>query len=134
MVSLVDAKESIANQFISDWGATTAVTLDNEKFEPPVDAAWVRVATRHFGANQETLGGVGRRKFERQGIASIQVFGQLDKGSRAADTLAQQARAVFEGKTIDGIRFRDVVVREIGPTESWYQINVEAEFEYTEVK
>lgn len=134
-LNLVDAKELLTQEFVTAWGATTPIDLDNEKIDPPNDAAWVRVAIRHNASNQETLGGVGNRFFTRGGSAFIQVFGRLNKGSREADTLAQQARAVFEGKTIaNEIRILDVIVREIGPDEAWYQVNVEAQFEYTEIK
>lgn len=134
MPSTVDAKESMLQAFITDWAAATEVDSDNEKFDTPVDEDWVRWSCRHNDSNQESLGGVGHRKFTRGGSVFIQVFGRLDKGSRPADALAQNARAIYEGKTIDGVRFTDVIIREIGPDDSWYQINVEAIFEYTETK
>lgn len=134
MTTIVDAKEIIVEHFITEWAAATDVTLDGESFDPPVDTAWVRLSIRHNASNQESLGATGTRKFTRGGVVMVQVFGRLNKGSREADTLAQSAQAVFEGRTVSGIRFLDVVPREIGPSESWYQFNVEANFEYTETK
>jgi hypothetical protein len=139
MVSLVDARETIVQRFVTLWGATSAFCLDNEDFSPPADAPWVRLAVRHDGSNLECIGGNGSGGFntyQRTGRAFVQVFGRRDKGTREADTLAQAARAIFEGTTLSGntIRFNNVIVREIGPDGSWYQINVEAFFAYDERK
>lgn len=133
-LTLPEAKEVILDHFITEWAAATAVDADNEEFTPPVDADWVRIVTRHNDSNQESLGSVGNRKFTRGGSVFIQVFGRLNKGSGSADVLAQNARVIFEGKTIGGIRFTDTIPREIGPDDAWYLINVEAIFEYTETR
>ena len=91
---------------------------------------------RHDGSSLEAIGGVGNNKYERTGRATIQVFTPLNQGTEEADTLAQTARAIFEGITLssNAIRFNNAVVREIGPDDGWYQINVEAFFQYNERK
>ena len=45
-------------------------------------------------------------------------------------------QGIFEGKTLspEQIRFTSSVIREIGPTEDWYQINCETTFTYTVTK
>ncbi len=139
MVSLVDAREAIYERFRVQWGATSPYTFDNETYEPPANAAWVRVAVRHNASRLEAVGGMGYgglNKFMRSGRVFIQVFTPVNKGTREADTLAQTARAIFEGITIssNAIRFNNAVVREIGPDGSWYQINVECAFDYDERK
>jgi uncharacterized protein DUF4128 len=134
--TLVDAREAMYQRFSTQWGSTTPVAFDNEKFEPPVGTSWVRVSVRHQTAGQETLQVAGNRQFLRGGEAVVQVFAAQDRGTRAADLLAQQARAIFEGVALNsnGIRFTDVLVREIGESEGWYQVNVEATFQYQERK
>lgn len=139
MVNLVDARETMYERFRVVWGATSAYTFDSEDFEPPVDTAWVRFAVRHDGSTLECIGGSGDGGFntyQRTGRVVIQVFTPINEGTREADTLAQAARAIFEGTTLSGnvIRFNNVVVREIGPDGAWYQINVEAAFQYDERK
>lgn len=91
---------------------------------------------RHNDRAQESLGGVGRRKFESGGSVFVQCFAPLDGGRASADTLAAVARTIFEGKTLspEGIRFTSSVTRELGPDGAWYQINVESTFTYTETK
>lgn len=136
MTDIVAAREAIYQAFVDAWGATTAFTFDNEEFEPPADAAWARLAVRHNGSTQETLGRAGNRKFARFGSAFVQVFTPINQGAREADTLAKQAREVFEGVSLAGttVRFYDVIVREVGPDGKWYQTNVEATFEYDETR
>lgn len=138
MTTLAQARERIYESFVTDWGATSPFTLDNEAYDTPVGSEWVRVAVRHNASNQETLGGIGNRKYERIGSVFVQCFTPLDKGLAAADNLAAAARAIFEGKTLapagEAIHFFDVVVREIGPDGAWYQVNVEAFFTYHETK
>lgn len=139
MVSLVDAREAMYQAFETAWGATSAFTHDNENFDPPVNAPFVRMVVRHDGSTLEAIGGAGdggMNLYQRTGRVLLQVFGRLDKGTREADTLAQAARAIFEGTTLssNAIRFNNVVLREIGPEGSWYQINLEAAFQYDERK
>jgi len=140
MVTLVDARETIYQEFMTAWGTTTAVYFDNEEADPPVSTSWVRFAVRHLGSTLEAIGGTGAlggvNKFQRTGLAFIQVFVPQNQGLRSADTLAQAARAIFEGKNLssNAIRFTNVVIREIGPTDSWWLVNVEAAFQYDERK
>lgn len=139
MVSLVDAREAIYERFRTLWGSTSPYTFDNEDYEPPVGDAWVRLSVRHNASVLEAIGGRGyggMNKFMRSGRVFIQVFTPINQGTREADTLAQTARAIFEGITIssNAIRFNNAVVREIGPDNSWYQINVECSFDYDERK
>lgn len=134
MTTLAAARESIYQQFVTDWAATSAFTFDNEAFTPPVSDPWVRLVVRHAASQQASLGGVGNRKFDREGLVLIQVFGRLDRGTKEVDDLAEKALAIYEGKTIDQIWFTSVVINEIGPLEGWYQINLDAQFTWTEKK
>lgn len=140
MVTLVDARETIYQHFITGWGATSPITLDNEAYDPPAGSEWVRVSVRHQGSSLEAKGGMGSgglNRYSRSGVCFIQVFTPLNQGTREADTLAQSARDIFEGTTLasNAIRFNDVIIREIGPDDGgWYQVLVECEFEYDERK
>ena len=136
MTTLNEARGAIYTAFAAGWGATSVFTRDNENFNPPVNAVWARLTVRHDDRSQESLGGLGRRKFESVGSVIVQCFSPLDTGATSADTLAETAQGIFEGKTLtpEGIRFTSSVIREIGPTDDWYMINVEAFFTYTETK
>ena len=134
MTTVNSARESVYAQFISDWASTTEVTLDNENYDPPSDASWVRLIMRNNVTAQQTLAPVGFRKFNRFGIVFVQVFTKSDTATSTSDTLTSKARDVFEGKRLGGVDFRDVTIREIGVDGKWFQVNVEAPFDYTETK
>ena len=136
MATLNEARERIYQAFDTGWAGLSIQTFDGEKFTPPTDADWVRLAVRHDGRAQDSLGGVGRRKFESVGRVLIQCFTPLNEGAAGADVLATAAMDIFEGKTLspEQIRFTSAAPIEIGPTDDWYLINVEAFFTYTETK
>ena len=136
MATLNQARERIYQTFVTAWGTTSALSFEGEAFTPPVGAPWVRVSVRHSDAVQDSLGGIGLRKFERIGRVFVQCFVPLDTGLAAVDNLATLARNVFEGKTLspEAIHFFGVVVREIGPDDGWLQVNVEAAFIYHETR
>ena len=136
MTTLTAAREAIYQAFVDGWGATSVFTFDNENFDPPDDASWVRLSVRHNASTQETLGRTGNRRFARLGSALVQIFTRDNIGARTADTLATTAREIFEGVSLAGttIRFLDVIVRETGPDGKWYQVVVEATFEYDETR
>ena len=135
MTTLNEARGAVYSAFVVGWGATSPITFDNENFDPPA-GVWARMVVRHAGRDQESLGGLGARKFESVGSVIVQCFGPLDTGTALVDTLAQVAQGIFEGKTLtpEGIRFTSAVVTEIGPTEDWMQVNVESLFSYTQLK
>jgi hypothetical protein len=139
MVSLVDARETIYQRFVAQWGATSAFTFDNENYDPPANTPWVRLAVRHRSSTLEAIGGSGYgglNLFQRTGVCQIQVYTPLNQGTRQSDTLVQTARNIFEGVTLasNAIRFTNVNIVEIGPDDSWYVVNVDADFQYDERK
>ncbi len=134
--TLSEARETIYETFNTAWAGQTQLTFDNEKFDPPDDASWVRLSVRHKISTQETLGALGNRKFLRGASCFIQIFTVFDIGTATADGLVETARAIFEGTSISGttIRFNDVIVREEGRDKSWFYVVIEATFEYNELK
>lgn len=138
MPTLAAARELIYEQFLNNYTglAASAITADNEKFDPPVEAAWGRFSVRHTGRAQESLGGVGLRKFTSIGSAFFQIFTPENQGTNEADLLAEEARDLLEGLSLDGtnIRFTNASVTEIGVKDGWYGLVVEGSFEYTEAK
>jgi len=136
-VTLTEATKRVYETFITDWAALTPFVFDNENLTPPnPNNDWVRVVVRHAGGGQESLGDVGRRKFNRRASVFVQCFTPENKGRAAADVLVTAARNIFEGKTLlpESIHFTDSDVREIGVSKGYYQMNMEAFINYTETK
>lgn len=133
MTTLSEARTAIYNAF------DAVMTLRSEEYFFDNEVAslqsttWLRLVIRHSDSRQETLGKEDNRKFDRSGFVIVQIFVPLDEGM-VDDTLVSAVRNIFEGKTISSIRFYGVNVREIGPDTKWFQINIEAPFNYEETK
>lgn len=137
MTTLTEARNAIYNRFIGQWGSTTQFTFDNEAFDTndiAVDESYIRVVVRTSVGPQQTLGPVNSRIFRRTAQIIMQVFTPTDVGTASADSLGQQARAVFEGASFDGIDCFNAIVNEIGPDGAYYQMNVTVDFRYDEIK
>lgn len=94
--------EAVYQRFNSNWSATAFVHYEGHPFtEPSVDTEWVRVSVRNTGSAQATLGAVGTRKYDREFSVFVQVFTPVVAGVARAATLAQTARAIYEGVRLD---------------------------------
>lgn len=138
MTTLAEAKDAMLTEYVNNTIlASTQITLENEQFEPPLDTPWVRASVRHFDGGQDSLGGVGARKFERVGSMFVQVFVPQDTGGTSAgDTIAHEARTLLEGKHLTGttVNLLTSNVREIGQVDGFYVIVVETGFIYQETR
>jgi hypothetical protein len=129
-----EAREVIYDHFETEWSGLAEYTYENEEFDPPTDTSWVRLAVRNRDGGQETLGATGNRRFLRRGAVMVQVFTPTDQGTFEADTIATEVLDMFEQTNVDGVRFRDGVIRELPADGGLYRNNVEIEFEYEETK
>jgi hypothetical protein len=132
------ARAAAYTQFLSEWGTTTTVRLEGreEAGEPGVGTPWVRVAFRNYGGGQHTLGPTGSRIYRRTGAVFVQVFAPIERGPGYGATLAQAARAIFEGRRFGELDFFDGQIIEI-PLRSGErntQTNVEVRCAYDETK
>lgn len=150
--SLAQARDAIQTLFLDAWNANAAtvagtdapppVYWDNMESAadepPPRGEPWARVSVQHNLGEQSTMGAPGGRNFERYGLVMIQVFVPRGTGLVISDALCKIARDAFEGaRTPDGeVWFRNATVREVGAGRDtlWFQTNVSAEFNYTELR
>ena len=130
----VGTREAVCRRFRDEWGSRTAYAFENERFQPPQDAAWVRVSVRHARGRQEVLGPAGARIFERRARITAQVFGLRDAGTAAIDALCQAVRDVFEGARFEGVECLEAQGVDVGNDGPWDQKNVEVSARYFETK
>ena len=134
MTTPSQAKLAITDLFVTEWADRTPYTKDNEEFKPDDIPTWVRLTIRHTGGNQETLGKKGNRKYERRGIITVSVFTPIETGTYDSDILSKAAQDIFEGENFGGVVVNDTNIREIGANDKWYQVLMEANFHYNELK
>lgn len=134
----VEFVEAVYQRFRTQWGATTQVHYDGHAFtEPGPDVEWVRVSVQNLGGGQSTLGQTGGRKFERSASIFVQVFTPVTAGVGRGASLAQTARAIFEGTRLDPEAWCfDGVLDEqpVRNTDKSRQVNVEISSAYLETK
>lgn len=134
--TFVQASDLIHTIFSQEW-TSTGLKLFYQNVEDDRDTtrdAFASIDIVHGVGFQATLGGVGRRSFRRSGVVTIRIYTQAGKGLQESRELAKVAVDAFEGRSIEGIWFRNVRMIEIGREGSFFQTNVLAEFEYDEVK
>lgn len=136
-----EAREAIYALFAEQWALTdpairaTPYCLENEAFDPPA-GPWMRLSVRDGVRNQESLGPVGRRKFENDATIYLQFFEPPFLGTLAADTHMRAAVPIFEGRRIDGttIRSFSATTRNLGIIEDgrWFAALLECPIVFDE--
>jgi len=117
------ARKTIQALLDDNWDTTKKVMSMNEL--PPESGNWVRLNI----SSAESFRAAVKQKFYRHpGLVVVQVFVEKDKGNGLAVQYGDSIASIFRGATGGGILFRAATVREIGPTEGWYQVNVEIPF------
>lgn len=135
MVTPLAARNALYDAFAAGWTNGVAYFLGNEGSDPPPRTDWVRVNVQHNASAQDTLGGIGNRKFDRLGLISVQIFTLPDQGQERADQLVQDVRAIFEGKTINDVFTQASTQLDVGPDPlDFWQTNVDTPFDYLELK
>tara|TARA_R110000796_G_scaffold41179_2_gene101985 strand:+ start:29209 stop:29622 length:414 start_codon:yes stop_codon:yes gene_type:complete len=134
-VTLNEAREAVYQRFVDNTSlAGSAYTFASESFKPAADTAWARVTVTHEAGEQDSMGKAGDRKYLRRGRLLVQLFGPVDQGLRALDLLADATRDIFEGTQFSGLYFVSADVRETGQDGEWFQLVVDAPFDYQETK
>lgn len=135
MTTLDQAQIAINDRFIASWGETTPFSFTNEiPADNDITKSWVRLTSRLSVSGQRSLGQQTNRKFDRNGIIFGQVFSPINQGSSAGTALAKQIEDLFEGERFNGVVCQNSIIRDIGPDGEWYQLQVEIDFMYEEVK
>lgn len=134
MTTLAQACEFVLQRWTTAWGATTPFGFQNEAFTPPAASAFARVLVNEESSRQETLGGIGQRRFLRQARILIKIFSLTDEGTQAIDLLTGQARDIFEGESFNGLRVFSVSSRRAASDGKWFAGIVEVPFDFEERK
>ena len=136
--TFAQANDDILALFKTAWDTTGLLALyeNIEGAKPTAQAAWARLTVRHGPSAQASLsGGTGVKRWERQGIITVQIFIPNGQGLSQGYSLGKIVADAFEGKATSlQVWFRNVRLNEIGPSGEWYQFNAIIEFTYDEIK
>ena len=126
------ARNTIQNHFNTNF-KTTIIKWDNVPFENPNDSAWVQFHVLNNLGRQVSTGAPTKR-FRRFGIIMAQIYTPEGSGQTIAMSIADEIADIFDGLTVNEIRFWDVSVKEVGTFEGWYRVNVVADFLFDDLK
>lgn len=139
-LTFAQARDEMSAVVYAPWHAAHAdypmFFPDKPETKPKDRTPYARVKVSHNQGEQETLPGpIGQSLFFRDGYLTVEVYTPQGDGLSKADELAKILADALEGQhTPGGVWFRRVRIREIGPNQAWYQVNVIAEFHYSERK
>lgn len=94
------------------------------------DAPWARAAILFNDGNQYSLGPIGRRKYERRGILSIQTFVTRGDATQSQLDICDEILTLYEQSTVDCLYFYNGRVETNGADSKWFQQSVVLEFKY----
>ena len=97
---------------------------ENLKFsEPSPPTKWARVSLRHLRSEQDTMGVIGQRIYERPANIWCQFFGPVHSGNAGLDALCDSAKSFLEGVSFGGIVPAGAAdPQEIGEDGRWYEV------------
>jgi hypothetical protein len=129
-VDFEDAQKAIETKFSTAWGTTTEVAYDNVDYVPPANVLqWVRLNVLNGATIVAGLAG-SANLYRTAGVVVIQIFIKEGEGVRQGLLLADTAAAIFRGTQVDGVLYRAPSIVRVGPSDGWYQVNVNIPFQW----
>ena len=132
------AREAVYERWRAGWAASAYASVpyafDNDLLQPEPDQAHVRLVMRHSASEQYSLGRVGNRRVQRQGMVLIEIYAP-GPGTQYADRLSTAARDIFEMiQNAEEIEYLAAAIREEGFDGLYYKVALDVPVQYLEVK
>lgn len=132
------ARDEIFAVINAAWSTTSFLMIWPDKVaEKPIPRTpWARTTILHTDGGQSTLANhQGLQRFRRDGIVTVQIFTPVGEGTQRSYDLAKVISDALEGTTTTkGVWFRNVRLKEIGSDTPWFQVNINSDFYYEELK
>jgi len=101
---------------------------DNDPTDISKNGIWCRFTINTSGTAQKSIGTPGANVFRTNGIATAQLFGPLGVGDADLVDLAEKIETAFRNTYSEGVHFGCPLIKKIGRTDNWWQINVHCPF------
>lgn len=106
---------------------TITLIQDNQEFPDEPTDPWIRATILH-GGNFQADTGAEVKRIRRMGVIMFQLFGALNKGTKALNQLVAHIETVFRTKRVDGVVYRTPDITTVGRSGKYYQLNVSCPF------
>jgi hypothetical protein len=128
--------KATTSQTLSDFRAkldasafsATPVAYPNVPFEQPADTPWMRINVVPGASRQRSIGGI-TNSWRQDGGVTVQIRVPEGKGTGDLYDLVDAVAGFFRGQQTENVRYRQVIVNEVGAVEGGYQANVSITFE-----
>lgn len=140
------ARQAILNRFagsyipvafadVSSGERDARYSFDNEMAEPPASVeSWCRFTIQETDSSQASLGPVGARRFDRKGVARLELYCRSGNGMLKRDALVAAYRTYFEGVSFSGVHFTECQVVDAGVEGAWWRASALASFWFEQIK
>jgi len=118
-MSWASERASIEGRLSANW-ATTTIAYDNVDFDPPDNAAWIRLNILNGDSGYRALEG----KKRHAGVIILQLFAPKNQGSNTLRGYADTLAGVFEDTSFNDVVCRNASITNVGFNQEWYQLNV----------
>lgn len=122
-MSFDSERAAIEGRLKANW-TTTDIAYQNVKFNPPNDAAWIRLNILNGEAGYRTI----NNGIRRPGVIVVQIFTPINTGTKTIKEYADTILAIFQNKTFSGITCNVASVETVAPSNVWQQVNVTVPF------
>jgi len=126
-MSAESLRKAVVDRFDSLWSGSYVDRGSNHKFDPPVDATWVRIQTQPFGTDNIDVGGSLQRT---EGEIVVQCFAPTNTGERGLLLMADEVKSIFQNQTFVGVQCYATSTIKVGESGGWYQVNANTVFQY----
>jgi len=137
-VTFEEAQKAVYDHFIAAFhpatlNRDTQICLGTEPFTEPTATNWAYLQVFEIDPNQDTLGAIGEREWQRRCLAVCEFAIPEDSGDDDMNVLTQLFRDNFEGVSFDGLDFPEAL-RVSGSTQDgqWTKKICRAVFDFYE--
>ena len=138
---LEDAVRIIQKHWLSGVAAAVpglATVFDNEA--APGASTYARLAITSMPTSQQTMGGVGNRRVQRNGMIQVKLNGPPDEGRKGVDAYVRHVNAILEMVSLpasvpdDGVWTDEASPRELGSDGQYWTLMLLIPFRFWEMK
>lgn len=130
-----EVRDLTISTFLTSWGSTTPVAIDNVEFTPPgVVGEWVALSFTYVSGGQASVGDEGNRRYDRQARVSLLVNVPVNSGTSRAEELAEKFLDIFDGTRIGPATGTNGSYADIGFDGTCYRVLAEVDLLYTQIR
>jgi hypothetical protein len=127
-------RDAVRSAFSTHWTAAgedlDVVAWNNLDFNPSNRDVYVVFGLAHATGSQASLGTGVDIQIRRETILAVQILVRHNTGQAEADRLAEIVLDFVESTKLTGIRFRDQGLTEVGRSDQWFEVVVNAQIDY----